>query len=238
MKKNVNYFIVLAEPRTGSSLLCRELGANRNLICKSEILLHHSAEEFFPLILNRDGKTQRTRCHSKLLTAGCKVMASQLITRAPNLHHDMIEKNFKIIRLTRYNLLKQFYSMVAARRNKTWRLNELEKDDYPQLELHIDVFWMERLLESMDKNMIEASNRLSSLPMMDLQYETYIKDVEGAMMDVSDFLGIDADFEEIDYPKNKGPIVKQRQLPIEDLVTNYEDVVKFFSKTKWGDRVF
>jgi len=215
-------FVVLSEPRSGSTLLVQEINRRWREI--------RSLGEVF----QGNGSTRtRTFADIKRETyfqsdgpsiVGCKVFRGQL-TQAE--WSELLQmENLRVIILRRRNPLRRYLSEAIALRTARWAQYERQNSGAPlpveDRRVSIDT---NELLLRLSRSLIVSRDyvRLTSEnPRIDVWYEDLAADLDGELRRIASFLG--AGEPSLDTPPK---LIKQNPEPMEDLIINVEEVEQF-----------
>ena len=111
-------FVIVYQPRTGSNLLCNLLASHPHIHCDGEVLERVSRLLFPYFYLDC-----RRACFNQQVY-GAKVSLYQITTRhkleASEFLHNLHRREWKFIRVTRRNLVRQAISFLIAKQRGVW----------------------------------------------------------------------------------------------------------------------
>ena len=222
--KKYNKFIIITRSRTGSNFLMSLLNSHPNILAKGELfrrLEGKSSDQVWNETFSKKPK------HIKYV--GFKIFYYHPLDSEDKEVWNYIkkDKNIKIIHLTRNNILRTVVSRAIADKTNTWTNKKGKKIDISDKRVKIDI---DSCLNDFKKTR-EDENRIrdnyKNRNLMELTYEDLVKDHQKVMNDVFNFLEIEINEVNSDYKK-------QNNEKLEDLITNYNDVVEAIKKSKWS----
>ena len=236
-------FVILAPPRSGSTLLCRALRNHPNIECAGERFLDlygkepkdfqkYASENSLHGFILEDGLVDYTLYLKSIFMKfnGFKIIHSQVKPSSYIFKElDKID-DLKVLYLRRH-LLESFISFhyskqVNCRGNQTWHI-------LPHKELPVDVPHEFNTVEiSQYFKTVDVENALrrtlKNRPSLTVNYYDLANDWERTVLEIQEFLEV--------YPM-KLPITlkkRTRKSPCQ-LMNNYSEISKFFWRTKYAD---
>ncbi|MGH7885939.1 MAG: hypothetical protein ACRENO_09625 [Thermodesulfobacteriota bacterium] len=226
-----NNFIIFSSNRTGSTLLNMLLKSHSEIDCQGEIFLKFKESAFkkvlFPYLYIRGIKSEN---HN---TFGFVLKTQHIDVVFSDKHKDLVSnlyhKGWKIIYLKRLNIFRQAVSHLIAMTNKQW--HDFPEKPIKREKVYIDckkllpiINWFEKLAEIEEEILNNFKYKLVFYENSLLEENNHQKTCE----DIFDFLGISAELVTTE-------IKKISTGSLEDQIINYEEVVNFFSKTKYSE---
>ena len=220
-------FVILAEGRSGSTLLVSLLNSSSQIYCDGEIL-NRSPVLFPSLFINM----QASRCQSPVY--GFKLLDYQL-EKVQNVNNpgqfmlNLYQSGYKFIYSTRRNRLYHALSQINAIKKKKLH-HRLDDGNLEYSPIKVDIH---ELLYTMD--VTEATTKrykgfFENIPHLRLTYEENLQDsaLHQATSDqVFSFLGLPS-------TPVKTILVKLMPSSLPDMVENYEELVKAVKETKYA----
>lgn len=222
-------FVVTGPGRTGSHLLLSALAQHSQIHCLEEIFLpRHYQLTYLPA-----GKSKARDildswpCPAEKSVFGLSVLYPELFRSiyTPDLIEELIAQRFRIIHVSRDNLLRRFVSHKIARRTGVWRNSN--GDNMSTLNVHIAPWELILDIRRVVKRAKIVRIRLGHLPFLDISYEAMCKDFTTTLARVCDFLGVS-------YEDLKPKTFKQESRSLRESINNYSCLKLIFSFTKYG----
>lgn len=245
-------FILLSSQRTGSGLMQESLSSNPQIHCFGEVLIGYGGlYKGMPPPLLTSNRRARTfwqalfsggllfpawtiRNHFSTEYAdaiGMRIMYNQLARNPFAMRYLANLEQYKIIHLQRRNLLKKYVSHILMHRMLEFNRQKAHlKEKVPIVNIEIDIDHAIRYFESETKIKETTITKLDNVPILDVFYEDMIKN--GTISDltarsISSFL-------EVQNTRYEANLVKTNPNNLSDFVSNYRDVEKRISGTKWA----
>ncbi|OHV63552.1 hypothetical protein LCM4577_32105 [Mesorhizobium sp. LCM 4577] len=130
------------------------------------------------------------------------------------------EYDYKVVLVTRENLLDQFISMRLAQINNAWRsdLGEFKTRSFAADPLEAQ----ERFIQWEEENAATAA-AVAGMQALHVTYEQ----ISSSLPRVLDFLGLP-------LAETKSPFQRQRTWSRAEALENFDDMAAYFSSTRWG----
>jgi LPS sulfotransferase NodH len=212
-------FIVLSQPRTGSSLLCGSIRWHPQLLMQGEVLNQHYRRTELP----DDDGAERLRAALSFTThdaVGCKLHACQ-----PDAGWDRWESawdylagdpSIRVIHLYRENRLAQRASWKIAERLGEWG-DQTHVPQRPTIEIaRGELTWFDRFNSALYRMRL---NRLPRHPLLQISYESLCHDWPVALEKVLTFIGVDP------MPLDQCAIQGETR-PLSEVISNYHEFVR------------
>lgn len=212
-------FVVLSQPRTGSSLLCGSIRWHPQILMQGEVLNQHYRRAELP---EEDG-AERLRIALSATThnaVGCKLHACQ-----PDVGWDHWESawdflasdpTIKVIHLYRENELAQLASWKIAERLGEWG-DQTHVSERPTIEIaRGELTWFHRFNSALYRMRL---NRLQQHPMLPVTYESLRDDWPTQLKRVLTFIGVEP------RPLDQCAIQGETR-PLSEVITNYHEFVR------------
>lgn len=211
-------FVVLSQPRTGSSLLCGSIRWHPQLLMQGEVLNQHYHRTTLPT----DDGAERLRTALSFTShdaVGCKLHACQ---PDPGWDHwesawDYLagDPAIKVIHLYRENRLAQLASWKIAERLGEWG-DQSNVPERPTITVaRGELTWFDRFNTALYRARL---NRLTRHPLLSVSYESLREDWPMALDRVLRFIGVE--------PRPLDPCAIQSETrPLSEVITNYHELV-------------
>ena len=212
-------FIILSEPRSGSTLMVRELRRRWPEI--------RSKGEMFKASRRADAKDFEELLRATFLEetgtpiVGCKIFMDHV---SPNELATLLSLDgMRIVTLQRRNLLRRLVSLQIATRTSIWAQrsgsapeNELSVE---ARRLTIDTASLGRAIQQSFTGFLQRNRMISDLPSIHVWYEDLAADLDGELRRVASFLGAGE-------PTRESPplLTRQNPEPLPELIVNFEQV--------------
>lgn len=188
-KRKINQkFVILCLHRSGSTLLASLLDSHPSIHCENELLYYR---KMFPL--------RYLECRTRLSPKdnfGFKLMPNHIgyqgFQNAGQFMAELAELGYRMVNLTRRNLLRAAVSLLSAQKsgkfhyNLTERAQGLPKITLEQSEVLEKISWFQQLAELQEQI-------TGALPHLDLVYEDHLLDSsqhQATVDQIVDYLGI------------------------------------------------
>lgn len=240
---NTNYrkFIVLAHPRSGSSMVIAALRKHPNIVAFGELFVMNRIGFNMAGYDNQSGKLQylRDRLTAEFLdryifspysidthAVGFKLFPEQASKRKYQQLRDWLasNKDVKIILLSRRNLLATYTSLRMARLTGKYGIND--PAERSKATLTIDYSRCLEEFEKRKRNHEDILELTKGHDVLEVCYEDMISDMDQYFAKCQEFLGVDIH----PLPIEK---VKQEVRPLSEVIDNYAELRERFSKTEW-----
>ena len=223
--RNYRKFVIISDSRTGSTLLMQLLNSHPAVIALGEEFknLHgSSSREVWNRIFR---KRPRPICWM-----GFKLFYFHPSKENDREVWDFIEndKQIVIIHLTRRNILRSYVSKQIGLKTQKWteNINRPHEISGEEKKVILDPGGCQENFESISGYIEQTEKRFKSHKIIPVVYEDLDKDKQTTMGRIYKNLDV-ADFKVNTYMK------KQNPEKLKDLITNYSDLKKEFSDTKW-----
>jgi LPS sulfotransferase NodH len=242
-------FVIFAQVRSGSSLLCNTLTKQKNITCHRELFKRHYIHEKIKNFLGDDPKkwvdikNQNLELFLKLMSEisnkpiyGYKIFSEHfLYFENKNIYLDFLKKNkSKVILLTRDNLLLKYISHMTSKNIKNYTSLAItpKKETVYQLNpINIKYKQYKQYAEKQKKFLEERMSdiNLYQLPYIHIKYEDLVgKKYSQCMVQIFGLLNLD--FQEfIDLKLPDGTIANHKKINVyslKDKIINYVEFKK------------
>lgn len=234
-------FIILSSPRVGSSWLRSLLASHSEVVCFSEILRNEAVggtgygernfknDEFNNY---RDENIVRFFCdvvfqkyHEKIRAVGLKMHCHQPQKNwMPLWSYFYGIPDFKVIYLNRRNHFREFVSLKRGLKTKVWAV--LDDNNASLVRLSLNNLECERFFKKKEMFNVFMENILIKLDQHKLYYEDLFLDTDKNISKILNFLNLR---DEKLYSSHK----KINLFSLKETVVNYDDLKRYFSKTRW-----
>ncbi|MEB3359107.1 MAG: hypothetical protein VKK04_20440 [Synechococcales bacterium] len=221
----VNRFVIFGQGRSGSQLLCDLIGSHPQVHCDLEIL---SQKVAFPIAY-----INSLCARSGAPTYGFKVKIYQLVE---DQHLDpqqflqtLHQRNWKIIYLTRTNVLRQSLSSLVGAIKNQWHIRSSSAAD--RSKVHIDCDRLLAELNSRQRYSQQEETILSTLPHIKVVYEEdlLIQEHHQPTLDrIFAYLGVES------VPA-KSKLKRTSSDRIADIIQNYDELVNTLQGTPFAE---
>lgn len=221
--ENFTKFIVLSRSRTGSNMLMSLLNSHPEVIAEHEILARLNGRDAREIVAGTYAK-QPYYVKAK----GFKVFYYHPLDGDPAaLLDDLAAENIRVIHLKRRNILRTLVSRKIAGMKDVWAATSAARLDVGR---HKSVsFTVEELEEGFRRTRdweVEGDRRFAAHPLLSVRYEDLVRDPDGSLAEVLDFLGLQH------FPLET-EMRKQNPERLADLVTNYAALKAAFAGSEW-----
>jgi hypothetical protein len=221
-------FVLTGPGRTGSQSLVSALKQHSQIHCLGEIFLpKHYRETYLP-----GGKLKARdildswRCPAEKHIFGFSALYPELFRTefSTDLIGELIARRFRVIHVTRDNLLRRFLSHKIARRTGIWGDNEGKNPTT----LNVQISRRELLsnIRTIEERARLVKIKLGYLPFLEISYEAMCVDFTETLFRVCDFVG--ASREDL-----KPKTVKQESRSLRTSITNYNRLKLLFAFSKY-----
>lgn len=244
-------FILLAERRSGTSLMIDCLNNHPKIFCGKRVFgqefkvknpdkNNHSGDYF----LYRSGSIKRNLLHylnkkssinnflekhffkkNDLETIGFRFIYNN-VSSYPEVVNWIKKNNIKVIHLVRENLLKTYVSTLTAKLHKMHHPRKGEKIITKSVKLDVS-----NLLKELErrKNEIELNRKIFSCnPYLEIKYEDFVKNRQDESYKILNFLGSES------IMTLDSDLVKINPSRLSDVVSNYSEVKKILIGTNYS----
>ena len=229
-------FIIVSDERTGSNLLQMLLTSHSEIVCRGELLNpsdEHRGSDFSnsnPILGPDDDPTiylQNTlNAHvpESVRAVGFRLQYSHARQGAWKKARDeiVIDKDIRIVHLTRENLLDRYLSYCLAMRNGRW-IETHESPPSPDEMISLDLEDCVKDIARCEWYQDETEEIFSSHSRIHLTYENLCANTELETRRVLQFLGVE-------YQPLQSPTKKQRRKKKREMIQNFEDLKSSFNR--------
>jgi hypothetical protein len=228
-------FILLANYRSGSTLLASLLNCHPTIFCDGEIFLNFISETRLKKMLSPQLYIQGCIDLSRNNTVyGFNLKISQLDqVRINQLHsslheniYSLYKKNWKIIYLQRQNIFRQAISGYLANVRKQWHITE--KTNFQPIHIKPEDI-LEKIFVFQRRTSLEI-DILKPIPHLKVFYEQDLLNLENHQMTadkVFNYLGLESSLVQTILQKTSSD-------NLADNILNYEEIVDFISQTQYA----
>lgn len=224
--------MVLTKPRTGSNLLVNSLQTHPGMKVFGELFRGGADEATKEAILDSVDGYFSERIF-KRYDKSIKAVGFKIFYHHPVYDHSgkvwnylLNREDLRVIHLRRANLLRALVSMKIAEKTDVWKVSR-EQSEPVDKSIKLTA---QECLEDFCKTRqweIEANEKFSNSPVLELTYEDLTSDYQSQMRDVQAFLGVE--------PAELHPLSsKQNPEALADLIVNYAELKDHFSGTEWA----
>lgn len=218
LRKTESYtrFVILCEPRTGSTLLHTYLNYHPHIRSYGEILRENAEEN--KSIAHEPVKTYVFKPHAAQLKAvGLKLFYSYY--QAPPFHDAFQEvikmQDVKVIHLIREDILQQYVSHNIAKQSGEWSASRSDsKNEYRKL--LVDLNHLKQFVTAYYQKRALIKGYFAHHEKLDITYERLKDDTEHVLAEVQQFL-------KVEPRKLLTLLQKQNTKPLEHVVENYAE---------------
>lgn len=120
-------FVIISQPRVGSTLLLSYLNSHPQVIIKDEIVREKNTSIYKETsIVEFLDETVYRRYHKNIKAVGFKYFYEHMVVE-PDLHKYIItHKEIKVIHLKRFDLLRTYVSFKISRKIKVWSKSKFQ----------------------------------------------------------------------------------------------------------------
>lgn len=218
-------FVIFGEARTGSSLLVTLLDSLHGVTCKAELWID-------PLLAPR-----RFIHHHYALCSGqafgFKILPPQAARKQEqlgieNVLSELAGGGYKIIELSRDNILRMALSDIRAQSTGQWHRRK-RTADAPVLAMEIDIEELFSELREIQRLRHDKQVLLEGLPTLKISYE---KDLEDAAAHADTVRRI-AEYLEIPYSPPETPLRRIQAAPLAETIANYDEIAAALTGTEF-----
>lgn len=218
-------FVIFGEARTGSSLLVTLLGSLDGVTCKAELWID-------PLLAPR-----RFIHHHYALCGGqafgFKILPPQAARKQEqlgieNVLSELADGGYKIIELSRDNILRMALSGIRARSTGQWHRRERQAGQpVPKLEINVTELFSE--LRKIQQLRGEKQRLLEGIPTLKVSYE---RDLEDASAHADTVRRIAA-YLDVPYGPPKTTLRRIQAAPLAETIANYDEIAAALTGTEF-----
>jgi hypothetical protein len=233
--KEIQKFVMLSYARCGSNMLKAMLNEHPQITCFGEIfnpaygkgylkwvtksflrrLSHKYLRDYsIETYLNDICKIQTT---GDTQAVGYKVMYPGQFERYPNFRDYWKFNKFKIIRLTRYNLLRRYLSSKIANKESRWSSSNYRGR---QITIQLDLDDLKRSINCLESIDCQIDSLAQEFQYLNVSHEQIVSNRKSSLRNIFEFLGVDIDQTEKIEPRT----VKQNPGKLNMLIENYDEV--------------
>jgi hypothetical protein len=210
---NGSPFVIVAMGRTGSTMLTGMLDSHPQIECRGE--LFKPGGEFQHSGLSRRPYLERAAYLTNAPVKGFK-MPFDWILDHPGIFDDLLALGYRVIRLTRVSPVEQFASALLAQKNNAWNSEE----PYAAQSIEIDPWNFLTFLGTASLANVAMDRMTAQFQRLYLTYES-LGDAQ-TRASLLRFLGVA-------QHALTTSTVRSRVVPLQEAVTNYQELVRFFS---------
>ena len=250
---NKNNFVIAGLQRTGTTLIRDTLGKHKNIFTYGEVFIFNKgkfikrkAGEKVPYNYRKfiEASTKRKFEHyfynekslnnylddlyenDQYSAIGFKLMLSQL-KKFPKLKELLVERNIKVIHVTRENILKTLISRKLVRVRKVFH----SKVELPPLKVKLNTRKLIKRLEKIQHDNQEWKNIFSKNPYVNVSYESFTNNKTKELENLFTFLDVNPDYTlTSDFKKINPNSVK-------DIIINYDEVCSCLKGTEYENLI-
>jgi LPS sulfotransferase NodH len=222
-------FVIVADLRTGSTLLHSSLDRHPQVRCYGEVLhTDDLPDNGFPgvdrRVLTGREVVRRAFAAEVVLAAGFRAMIDHPFPSTPQWSDawDALRETIglRVIVLNRRDRLAQYASMLVAQRTGAWHPSPgepiLRPENRPTVTIDPEAF--RRWSEERNRLYVLRREQLRDKPSLDLDYESLASDWAGTIRAVQEFLSVDP----LDLGQEKQV---QETRPLSEVVENYGELI-------------
>ena len=236
-KIEIQKFVLLSYARCGSNMLQAMLKEHPQITCYGEIFNPAYGKGYLKwvnqsLLRRLSNKYLRDYCIESYLNSICaipaqagpyaigyKIMYPGQFERYQNFRDYWKTNNFKIIRLTRHNLLRRYLSSKIANKEYRWSSSSFRGK---LVNITVDVNDLKRSLNCLESIDCQIDTLAEEFQFLRISHEQIIANRKNTLRGVFKFLGVDTDEAENIEPTT----VKQNPGKFNKLIKNYDEVRK------------
>ncbi|UII31043.1 Stf0 family sulfotransferase [Fulvivirga ulvae] len=239
--KTSNKFILLAHPRSGSTLLTTYLRSHGQILAHGEVF-NESDCDLSPVTRPDMSKQElikeRDQDPVKFLSkyvftndlewkeiVGFKIHYQHANNGEKEVWNHLAKDNsIKIIHLTRDNSLETYASLMLAMKTNKWA--KINDKPSPRLTLSLDQQECNYFFNRMEKYRVFYNDLFKNHPILDITYDQLYRNKSNTLEQVQQFL-------EVSMEKLDSDLRKQNKTPLPELIENYDELRRAFEKTRW-----
>lgn len=180
---NFQRFVILCDPRTGSTWLHTLLNSSHQIMSHGEIL---TEKDLSKGLANTIWKPH----HRSVKAIGCKIFYQQL--NEPRFAHVFNEivanREIKIIDLTRTNVTAAYVSLKTAEKSSVW--STVKNAEERSGEIHVDQKELKLFEMELKENRSKILCRLAAHDIFSLSYEYLKNDSDIHLIQLQEFIGV------------------------------------------------
>ncbi len=233
--KEVQKFIMLSYARCGSNMLKAMLNEHPQITCFGEIfnpaygkgylkwvnksflrrLSHKYLRDYSIENFLNDICTIQTTGDPQAV--GYKIMYPGQFERYPNFRDHWKINEFKIIRLTRHNLLRRYLSSKIANKESRWSSSNYRGR---QISITLDLDDLKRSINCLESIDCQIDTLAQEFQYLNVSHEQIVLNRKSSLQNIFEFLGVDINQTEKIEPRT----VKQNPGELNMLIENYDEV--------------
>ena len=233
--KEIQKFVMLSYARCGSNMLQAMLNEHPQIKCFGEIFNPTYGKGYLKWVnksfLRRlSHKYLREYCIETYLNGICniqtkddtqavgyKVMYPGQFERYPNFRDYWKFNKIKIIRITRYNLLRRYLSSKIANKECRWSSSNYRGG---LITIPVDLHDLKRSINCLETIDCQIDTLAEEFQYLRVSYEQIVSNSKSSLRNIFEFLGVDVDQTEKIEPRT----VKQNPGKLNMLIENYDEV--------------
>ncbi|MBL3659045.1 sulfotransferase domain-containing protein [Fulvivirga sediminis] len=237
----MNKFILLAHPRSGSTLLISYLKSHGQILAHGEVFNENECD-LSPLVRpNITGEELMKRRDKDPIAflenyvfintlpwkkiTGFKIHYQQANEGKKEVWNYLAnDRSLKIIHLTRENSLEAYTSLMLAIKTNKW--TQTTDSPSPKLTIALDQLECRYFFKRIERNREYYNNLFKNHQILHLTYDELYKNKKNTLTHVQEFLNVN--IEDLD-----ADLRKQNKTPLPEVIENYNALKQAFSKTQW-----
>lgn len=217
-------FLLLSEPRSGSTLLIDELDRRwKEIRSGGEAFnpVNRSSSDCFEDIAGIAFEDDTGASIVGIKVFGAHVSEQQLSLLAES-------DGMRVIILRRRDLLRRYVSEQIAHRTGRWRefhsAGPTRESPVEERSVRVDTTMLLESFRNSEDHFARFDRLSTGVPRIDVWYEDLVADLDGQLRTIAGFLGAGE-------PDNEAPprLVRQNPEPLSTLITNHDEVASFLS---------
>ncbi|MEP2024965.1 sulfotransferase domain-containing protein [Reichenbachiella sp.] len=203
-------FVILCDPRTGSTWLHTLLNSSDQILSYGELLTERNLTQSLEKTIWHDH-------HQSIKAIGCKIFYEQLSDpKFKKLLTEISEnKSIKIIDLKRENMVECFVSLKIAEKTQSWSNDAKGTSKVDKLSINIEE--LEAFIKERKGSRSQVLNLLGDHKKYKTTYEQLVGQTRKELEDLQSFLGVE--------PMSMFSLLnKQNSASLEDLISNFEEI--------------
>ena len=236
-------FVIVAAPRTGSTLLVRTLNSLDDVCCHGELLqlrmVRGYDDGFNPVKASNSEREDRTKrlllireqdpvgfiqraLSGPCAATGLKILYKQfLLSHWGNVTHSLLAiPNIKFIHLTRHNSLRRYISEQIAGAGGPIHSQLGGKSDNP-IKVHVDINDFLRRTSEVATDGQRVASELAGQDVLNISYEQLSANLVATVAQVCQFIEV-----KIDQSSITPALEKVGSADLRDSVSNYQDLLE------------
>jgi LPS sulfotransferase NodH len=227
-RKKENYvpFVILSEPRTGSTLLHTYLNFHSNVISYGEVLREKVKEDIS--IARKPLRKFVFKPHaSQIKAVGLKLFYSYHLKPPFQVaFQEVIDRaDVRIIHLIRKDVLQQYVSLQIARETKKWSTSDTPSGKRRNKKMLLDIDNLRHYVRDHYQKQKLLNTLFQEHRMLIIYYEDLKDDAENTLLEVQQFLGVK-------HQKLKSLLQKQNRRLLETMLENYDEARSVIEEVK------